>query len=138
MTDIIKTSLTPQLKEYIYQQFSRHSIASLGFNGLSGEPVAFEIRANEELQGVCTVQHAWGGLHIKYLVVDEKYRGQGIGRRLMEHALEYGKALGCSLAFVETMSFQAPEFYLKLGFKVDLKREGYTGGTSFYYLSRGL
>lgn len=36
------------------------------------------------------------------------------------------------------MSFQAPEFYQKLGFKVELKCDGYSEDTSFYYLRKDL
>lgn len=54
----------------------------------------------------------------------------------MQHALEYGKLRGCRFAFVETMSFQAPEFYQKLGFSIDFKREGFDAGASFYYLRK--
>jgi ribosomal protein S18 acetylase RimI-like enzyme len=56
----------------------------------------------------------------------------------MEHAFAFGKESRCHFAFVETMSFQAPEFYQKLGFEIELKRDGYAAGTSFYYLKRML
>ena len=52
----------------------------------------------------------------------------------MEHAFKYGRQEGCRFTFVETMSFQAPEFYEKIGFKIELKRNGYDANTSFYYL----
>jgi len=57
---------------------------------------------------------------------------------LIEHVLCYGKEQGCSFAFVETMNFQAPEFYQKLGFQIELKRDGYAGDSSFYYLRKDL
>jgi GNAT superfamily N-acetyltransferase len=36
------------------------------------------------------------------------------------------------------MSFQAPEFYKKLGFIVETKREGYAKNTIFYHLRKNL
>lgn len=33
------------------------------------------------------------------------YRGKGVGVRLMEYALKYGRDKACPFAFVETMSF---------------------------------
>jgi ribosomal protein S18 acetylase RimI-like enzyme len=57
---------------------------------------------------------------------------------LIEHALRYGKEQGCSFAFVETMNFWAPEFYQKLGFQIELKRDGYVGDSYLYYLSKEL
>jgi len=52
--------------------------------------------------------------------------------------LRYGKEYGCSFAFVETMNFQASEFYQKLGFQIELKRDGYAGDRCFYYLRKDL
>jgi ribosomal protein S18 acetylase RimI-like enzyme len=80
----------------------------------------------------------WGQLHIKYPLVKERHRGQGIGRELVKHAFEYGKEQGCDFTYVETMSFQAINFYKKLGFKVELQRDGYSHKTSFYYLRKDL
>jgi ribosomal protein S18 acetylase RimI-like enzyme len=62
----------------------------------------------------------------------------GLARQLMEHALNFGKNRGCAFAFVETLSFQSPVFYQKLGFDIELKRDGYAGGASFYYLRKDL
>jgi hypothetical protein len=36
------------------------------------------------------------------------------------------------------MSFQAPEFYKKLGFEIEFKREGYAHYVSAYYLRKDL
>jgi len=59
-------------------------------------------------------------------------------KKLMKRAFLYGKERGCRFAFLETLSFQAPEFYEKLGFEVELKRDGYDHNTSFYYLRKDL
>jgi GNAT superfamily N-acetyltransferase len=51
--------------------------------------------------------------------VDRGLRGQGIGRRLMEHAHERGRARGCVLAQL-TSDKQRPEahrFYRSLGYE---------------------
>jgi ribosomal protein S18 acetylase RimI-like enzyme len=134
----IKTLLTPQRKEYIYKKFAEHSVTKVGFDGFADNPVAFEARENEELIGTCVVQLFWGNLHIKYLIVEEKYRRKGIARSLMEHAFEYGIQKGCKFTFVETVSFQAPEFYQKIGFRTELQRNGYAANASLYYLSKDL
>jgi len=53
-------------------------------------------------------------------------------------AFAFGKENGCHFAVEDTMSFQAPEFDQKLGFEIELKREGYAAGASFYYLKKVL
>jgi ribosomal protein S18 acetylase RimI-like enzyme len=135
---ITKTFLTPELKASIYSEFSKHATNVVGFDGLANEPIVFEIKDNGIRLGVCVCQLFWGNLHIKYLLTLEGHRRRGIARALMKHALTFGRDQGCNFAFVETMSFQAPEFYQKLGFKVELKRDGYAAGTSFYYLRKDL
>jgi ribosomal protein S18 acetylase RimI-like enzyme len=135
--NISSSPLTSELKNEINEHLRKHASKFTGGDGL-GEQIAFEARENKEFVGCVVVQLFWGQLHIKYLVVKEAYRGQGIGRKLMEHAFEFGKSNMCSFAFVETMVFQAPPFYQKLGFKIDFIRFGYEKEISFYYLSKDL
>lgn len=135
---IQKNKLTDEIKKKIFQGFAEQAIKATGINGLNEEPVSFELFTNGELMGAIVVQLFWKQLHIKYLFVEENYRGQGIARRLMNHALEYGKKRECQFAFVETMSFQAPEFYQKMGFTIEFSRPGYAVNTTFHYLKKCL
>ncbi|MCB9988502.1 MAG: GNAT family N-acetyltransferase [Rhodospirillales bacterium] len=56
-------------------------------------------------------------LYISQLWVDKSLRGTGMGRRLMDEATSIGRERGCGKSWVDTYSYQAPEFYLKLGFE---------------------
>ena len=58
-----------------------------------------------------------GWMFIKYLWVHGRWRRAGIGRALMLEAERRAAALGCRYAWVDTFSFQAPEFYKKLGYR---------------------
>ena len=135
---ITQSPLTAELQKHIYNGFAKHAIESTGINGLSQPPISFEMSKDKRFAGCVIVQLFWGQLHIRYLFIEEGFRGKGFAKELINHALAYGKAQGCSFAFVETMSFQAPEFYQKLGFKVEFVRRGYDRGTSFYYLKKDL
>lgn len=42
------------------------------------------------------------------------------------------------MLIVETMSFQAPEFYQKMGFKIEFSRPGYAKNNCFHYLKKNL
>ena len=136
--EIKQNKLSKKIKRQIFQGFARQSIKSTGIDGLSEDPISFEIFNDEEFVGAIVVQLFWSQLHIKYLYVEEKYRSQGIGRQLMDHVLEFGKKRGCQFAFLETMSFQAPEFYQKLGFIIEFSRPGYADNTTFHYLKKSL
>lgn len=58
--------------------------------------------------------HKW--LKIQLMAVSPQHRRRGIGRKLITEAFAVGRQRGCELAYVDTMSYQAPEFYRCLGF----------------------
>lgn len=135
---IKQNTLSEPIKKKIFDGFIREAIKSTGINGLSEDPISFEIFNEQEFVGAIVVQLFWGQLHIKYLFVEQKYRRQGIAQQLMNHALGFGRQRGCHFAFVETMNFQAPDFYQKMGFTIDFSRSGYAKNTSFHYLKKSL
>lgn len=137
MIAIRQQSLTENLKKQVYEGFSRHAIAMTGYDEKL-ESVAFVAMDAEKFAGAVVVEQFWGALHVKYVYVDEEYRNQGLATHLMDRAIAYGRENKCLFAFVETMSFQALEFYQKMGFQLEFTRSGYAHGTSFHYLRKGL
>ena len=137
MIEIRKQPLTDTLKAVIYDGFRLHSIAMTGHDG-KNDLIAFVAMDKQDFAGAVAVAVFWGALHIKYVYVTEKYRDQGLGTRLMEYAFLYGKKNQCPFAFLETMSFQALEFYERLGFSLEFTRTGFSHGTSFHYLRKDL
>jgi ribosomal protein S18 acetylase RimI-like enzyme len=62
--------------------------------------------------------HIWGGwLHITDLWLEEALRGGGLGRELMEMAEQEARDEGCRYVHLDSHSFQAPEFYKKIGYE---------------------
>ncbi|MGS0695098.1 GNAT family N-acetyltransferase [Shewanella sp. 0m-4] len=55
---------------------------------------------------------------INVVWVDKAARGTGLGRKLMLQAETEAKKRGCTMAQLDTLSFQAPVFYQKLGFEI--------------------
>lgn len=95
--------------------------------------IYYENENGEKLAGL--VGETFGNwLCIKYLFVSEELRGQGIGTRIMESAEQEAKSRGCKYAFVDTFSFQAPDFYRKLGYHevFALTEYPYTGARYYY------
>lgn len=88
---ITETVLTNDTQKFIYKDLAEHFTKAMGFNGLSNDPVAFRINENEAYVAICVVQRFWGNLHIKYLMVKDVYRKNGLGQILMNRALRYGK-----------------------------------------------
>ena len=55
-------------------------------------------------------------MYVVVLWVDESARGQGYGTALMLEAEAIALAKSCEVAFLSTMTFQAPHFYRKCGY----------------------
>jgi len=60
----------------------------------------------------------WGWLHVDRLWIGEAYRRGGYGRQLLQMAEAEARRRGCAYAHLDTMSFQAPDFYFKNGYTV--------------------
>ena len=59
----------------------------------------------------------WRWLYVSTLWVAESLRGQGVGTQLLKQAEAEAYRRGCRNVHLDTFSFQAPDYYLKLGFK---------------------
>ena len=57
-----------------------------------------------------------GWLFIALLWVREDLRRSGIGSRLIADAERHALAFGCHSSFVDTFSFQGPDFYPRFGY----------------------
>lgn len=57
-------------------------------------------------------------LFIDYLFLDDAMRGHGNGARLMETFLSWARSHEAAAVEVTSNSFQAPEFYKRMGFAV--------------------
>jgi ribosomal protein S18 acetylase RimI-like enzyme len=81
----------------------------------------------------------WGrSMHIDALWVDEHYRGQGHGSKLMQSIEEYAAAHGYPLVYLETASFQALPFYQGLGYRIFGELEGISEGHTLFFLRKDL
>ena len=60
----------------------------------------------------------WGWMYIDILWVDEEHRRKGIGSKLLREAERKGRTRGCHHVHLDTMSWQAPDFYKKHGYEV--------------------
>lgn len=57
-------------------------------------------------------------MHIKFIFVPQQLRGQGYGARLLAMAEAEARRLHCTGIWLDTFSFQAPDFYAAHGFRI--------------------
>jgi GNAT superfamily N-acetyltransferase len=94
-----------------------------------GQDLAIFVRDTQDQLVAGIVGRTWGQcLEINYLWVHHDLRGQGYGKRLVQTLEQEAQTQGCCTAAVDTYSFQAPEFYQRLGYKVFGSVDGYPDG----------
>ena len=80
----------------------------------------------------------WGWMHLDILWVNEKYRKTGIGSKLLKAAEEEAVSRGCHSVHVDTMSWQAPEFYKKHEYRIIGELDNIPNGNKKYHLVKEL
>ena len=89
-------------------------------------------RSSDRLVGFATVRRDG---YILFLAVDEDYRGQGFGKRLVASVAEKHATVTCH---ARTTNRDALAFYELLGFEVKQRVDGYyEDGGDAYYLQLG-
>jgi GNAT superfamily N-acetyltransferase len=59
----------------------------------------------------------WQWLFIEWLWIDAPYRHQGLGRKLLTQAEAIARGRGSVGIYIDTLTFQAPDYYQRFGFK---------------------
>jgi len=78
-------------------------------------------------------------LKIDILAVHADHRRSGIGQRLMRLAEDEARSRGCRYCFLDTMSYQAPDFYRKLGYQISGRLEDWDShGHTKFLLTKSL
>ena len=103
----------------------------------SYEDVSFVLKDDlGEIIGGITANIFWHHMHIDFLWVDKSVREKGYGRELLKRMETLALDKGCRLIFLDTFSFQAPEFYKKNGYEVFGIIEDHPKGFNQYFLHK--
>ena len=75
------------------------------------------------------VGRTWGKCcELLQLWVAPEFRSQGVGSRLLQEFEAHARARGCSIFYLTTLSYQAPEFYRRHGYASLAQIAGYPNG----------
>ncbi|MGD9649661.1 MAG: GNAT family N-acetyltransferase [Dongiaceae bacterium] len=133
---ITPNGLTPDIDDRIDEGFAAHAKAA----GIERRRFRFDFVARQDARfaGIIEGKIFFGMLLINTLFIEEDFRNKGLGKKLLEQALDYGRGQGCRFATVTTFDFQAPEFYQKNGFIIQFIDENYGPGRKFFSMQRPL
>ena len=101
------------------------------------KPLAIFLR-NEKGEVIAGLEGStyWGWLNIRLLWVSEDLRDKGIGTELVKKAEDVASKRKCHSSVVDTFSFQAREFYEKLGYTSFGTLDNFPNGHNRIYLTK--
>lgn len=83
------------------------------------------------------VGRTWGRCcELLQLWVATEHRSHGVGSRLLQEFEANARSRGCSIFYLTTFSFQAPEFYRRHGYAVLAQIAGYPNGIIKFLMHR--
>jgi ribosomal protein S18 acetylase RimI-like enzyme len=134
---VVSDDATPRDLELLEEQVNEYNFAATGFH--DGRLLVILLRDSGGRIYAGLSGHTWGGAcEVKFVWVDERRRHTGIGSRLLRAAEEEARSRGCGKIFLSTHSFQAPDFYRRLGYVVTGEFSDYPRGHSQIFLEKPL
>lgn len=134
----------------VYESQPNHSDTMILWKGITenarlkkdigpGKPFGFFIKnTSNKIKGGCSGYIFYGCLYLDFLWVDQSLRGKKLGTKLMENTEALAKENKCKFISVNTMDFEALDFYKKLGFIVEFERQGFEKDSKMYFLRKNL
>jgi GNAT superfamily N-acetyltransferase len=104
-----------------------------------GKQVCFTLRApGGEIAGGLIGEVHWDWFYINLLFVKDELRGRGYGHRLLALAEEQARQHGARRAYLDTFSFQAPDFYKEHGYQIFGELQDFPPGHRRFYFRKEL
>ena len=133
----VKESPNEQDVQLLRKQLEAYNIAQAHID--EGVQLAIFLRDTQNNIAAGITGWLWGAcLEIDFLWVHEDLRGRGIGERLVRSLEGEAKARGCRQIVLETFSFQAPDFYQRLGYNTFGVIDGYAHGHQKVFMQKQL
>ena len=113
-----------KINKALEQKMEDGLVAYESYHGIDIDYKAFAIIIADEHDVICGVLNAYTAyaeIYIDNIWVDERARGKGYGRLLLQALENHFKGKGFNNINLVTSAFQAPDFYKKCGYSGDHK-----------------
>ena len=101
-------------------------------------PIVLTLRQNGRFGGGFAGHVVFGWLFVELLWIETRLRGTGQGRALMERGEAEARQLGATRSYLNSFSFQAPDFYRKLGYREYGRLDDFPAGSQRVFLMKVL
>jgi len=133
----ITDKITEEDENIIFKELLEYNLARIEDKNPRDLGIYLQDESGQKHAGLIGNTHGnW--LSIKFLWVSEELRGQNIGSDILSQAEKTAKERGCKYSFLDTFSFQAPEFYRKHGYKEVFVLENYPVTGKRHYFTKTL
>ncbi|MDU4859803.1 MAG: GNAT family N-acetyltransferase [Terrisporobacter othiniensis] len=133
----ITDKITEEDENIIFKELLEYNLARIEDKNPRDLGIYLQDEEGQKIAGLIGNTHGnW--LSIKFLWVSEEMRGQNIGSDILSQAEKTAKERGCKYSFLDTFSFQAPEFYRKHGYKEVFVLENYPVTGNRHYFTKTL
>ncbi|MFZ3578365.1 GNAT family N-acetyltransferase [Virgibacillus sp. DJP39] len=124
--------------EYIKKKVIEHNMEKIPNQvKTANKNIGFFLKDDSgEIVGGITANMFWHHIHIEFLWVDKRFRGEGYGGMLVDKLEGFAREKAVRLIYLDSFSFQAPEFYQKKGYEVFGKIEDHPKGFDLYFLQK--
>ena len=134
---------TPEFRETLSKKLAAYNDENSPYHKalrpIGGECFELEIHTDAgELAAGLYGEVYWNALEVDKLFVEPNFRHDGLGKQLMAEAENIAREKNCVYMHLNTFSFQAPDFYQKLGFKIVGELEDFPPGHSKIWLRKTL
>lgn len=92
---------------------------------------------NRVFGGISVYMHS-NAIYVDLLWVEDNFKGLGYGKQLLDMAEKEAVKNNCIFSIVDTMDFQAENFYRKNGYKTIGKIDGYLLGHDRIFMKKKL
>ncbi len=137
---IVISEMTNENWQVISTKLRDYNIEQSG--GLSTQPgtsISLTLKSKTgEVVGGIRGRTYYQSLTIDHLWIDERFRKMGYGRNLLLKVEGMAKEEGCASANTSSYSFQASQFYEKIGYRIVGVFEGYPEGIKKFFLEKKL
>ncbi len=101
--------------------------------------LCFVLRAaDQEIVGGALGELYWDWFYLDLLWVKEALRGRGYGHRLLTRAEDEARQRGIKNVYLDTFSFQSPDFYKQHGYQVFGELPDFPTGYQRYFFTKQL
>ena len=93
---------------------------------------------DQEIAGGVIAAIYWDWLYIDLMWIKDELRGRGYGHRLLNSVEEEARKRGARKVYLDTFSFQAPDFYRDHGYEVFGELTEFPRGHRRYFFKKAL